>query len=218
MISNLISIIYKIIKAIFISFFLITSIIITIFFFTNLIIHFNSKSSPTQTSAKEYAIVLGASVHGDALSELLKARMETAITLYNQKLVKTILMSGDGTDSYYNETAAMKKYALKNGIPEEVLITDEKGYSTYATILRAKEVFNAKSAYIITQNFHLPRAVWIAREIGIDAQGVNAGKTKDNWYYSLREFLARTKDFFQVKFKITPYNEKYMNWNHYANP
>lgn len=174
--------------------------------------YFNSQSSLTQSQAKEYAIVLGASVHGDSLSDLLKARMEKAIELYNKKLVKMILMSGDGTDSYYNETAAMKKFALKNGIPEEALLTDEKGYNTYATILRAKEVFNANSAYIITQNFHLARAVWIAREIGINAQGVNAGETKDSWYYSFREFLARTKDYFQVKFKVTPYDEKILNW------
>lgn len=170
--------------------------------------YINSRNDSPPRFPKEYAIVLGASVHGDSLSGVLKARMETAIELYNNKLVKNILMSGDGTDSYYSETAAMKKFALKSGIPEEALVTDEKGYNTYATILRAKEVFNAKSAYIISQNFHLTRAVWIAREIGIDADGVNAGNTKDKWYYSIREFFARTKDFFQVILKITPYDDK----------
>lgn len=127
--------------------------------------------------------------------------METAIELYNKKLVKNILMSGDGTDNNYSETAAMKKFALKSGIPEEALVTDEKGYNTYASMLRAKEVFNAKSAYIISQNFHLTRAVWIAREVGMDVDGVSAGNTKDKWYYSIREFFARTKDFFKLFLK-----------------
>lgn len=189
---------------------ILTSIVLIflVFLITNMIMYLKSRSDSPPDYPKEYAIVLGASVHGDSLSGVLKARMETAIELYHHKLVKNILMSGDGTDSYYSETTAMKKFALKNGIPEETLLTDEKGYNTYATILRAKEVFNAKSAYIISQDFHLTRAVWIAREIGIDADGVSAGITKDKWYYSLREFFARTKDFFQVIFKVTPYDEK----------
>jgi len=182
--------------------------VFSIFFITNMIMHLNSKTENPQHFAKEFAIVLGASVHGDSLSGALKARMEKAIELYQKKLVKNILMSGDGTDSYYSETIAMKKFALKSGIPEEALVTDEKGYNTYATILRAKEVFNIRSAFIISQDFHLTRAVWIAREIGLDADGVSAGNTKDKWYYYVREFFARTKDFFQVIFKVTPYDEK----------
>ncbi|APJ04106.1 SanA/YdcF family protein [Silvanigrella aquatica] len=183
-------------------------ILFSIFFVTNTIIYFNSQSISPPIYPKEFAIVLGASVHGDALSGALKARMQKAIELYNKKLVKNILMSGDGTDSNYSETSAMKKFALKNGIPQDALLTDEKGYSTYATILRAKEVFNLKSAYIISQDFHLKRAVWIAREVGIQADGVSAGNTKDKWYYYVREFFARTKDYFQVIFKVTPYDEK----------
>ena len=116
---------------------------------------------------------------------------------------KNILMSGDGTDENYSETAAMKKYALKNGIPEENILTDEKGYNTYSTMLRAYEIYNAKSAYIISQNFHLVRSGWIARHVGIDADGIRADPVKDDWYYySTREFFARVKDFFQVLFKI----------------
>ncbi|WP_161597517.1 SanA/YdcF family protein [Fluviispira multicolorata] len=189
----------------------ISFIIFAIFTITNLIVYLNSKNSPLPLTPKDYAIVLGASVHGDSLSGVLRARMETAIDLYNKKLVKNILMSGDGTDSNYSETTAMKKFALKNKIPEEILITDEKGYNTYATILRAKEIYNINSAYIISQNFHLTRAVWIAREIGIDADGVGAGEVKEKWYYSSREFFARTKDYFQIIFKVTPYDEKNFN-------
>ena len=207
----IVKIIHGILKFIWFFITLFSLILFTIFSFflvTNVIMYVNSRSDFPPSTPKEYAIVLGASVHGDALSGVLKARMETAIELYNKKLVKNILMSGDGTDSYYSETAAMKKFALKNGVPEDALVTDEKGYSTYATILRAKEIFNAKSAYIISQNFHLTRAVWIAREVGINADGVSAGNTNDKYYYSIREFFARTKDFFQVIFKVSPYDEK----------
>lgn len=116
--------------------------------------------------------------------------------------VKNILLSGDGTDEYYNETAAMKKFALSNNIPQEILLTDEKGYNTYTTMLRAHDVFNAKSAYIISQDFHLVRSVWIARECGIDAQGVGAGSLDDSWFYYIREFFARMKDYVFVKLKI----------------
>ncbi len=208
MIVKALQFILKIFWYFFTIFSILAFLVFSIFFVTNMIMYINSRNDSTPNFPKEYAIVLGASVHGDSLSGVLKARMETAIELYNHNLVKNILMSGDGTDSYYSETAAMKKFALKNGVPEEVLVTDEKGYNTYATILRAKEVFNAKSAYIISQDFHLTRAVWIAREIGIEADGVSAGNTKDKWYYSIREFFARTKDFFQVIFKVTPYDDK----------
>ncbi len=96
----------------------------------------------------------------------------------------------------------MKKFALKNGVPEEALLTDEKGYNTTLTMVRAHSLFNANSVYIITQNFHLVRAVWIARQCGMDAEGVGAGKLKDPWYYYLREFFARVKDYVQVKMKL----------------
>jgi SanA protein len=151
---------------------------------------------------KEFAIVLGASVHGDELSEALRGRMEVAMALYKDGFVKEILLSGDGTNHHYSETAAMKKYALMGGIPQENLLTDEKGYNTYLTMLRAHDVFNARSAYVITQNFHLVRAVWVAKQCGIEAQGVGAGSIQDPWYYDIREYFARVKDYMQVVLKI----------------
>lgn len=181
------------------------TLVTLLFLFANTSIFINSRPKSSLLEQKEFAIVLGASVKGDSLSEVLKARMNAAVQLYNQKLVSKILMSGDGTNPNYKETSAMKKFALKSNIPEEVLYTDEKGYSTYATLLRAKEIYNIKSAYIITQNFHLSRAVWIAREVGIDADGFSAGEAKDVLFYSLREFIAKTKDYFLVKFKFDPY-------------
>lgn len=157
---------------------------------------------PQIPTVREFAIVLGASVHGTELSEALRGRMNAAIDLYNQGLVKNILLSGDGTNAYYNETTAMKKFALRQNIPQDNVLTDEKGYSTYATIVRAHDIFHARSAYIITQNFHLVRAVWIAKARGIDAQGVNAGQLSGPWYYLCREFFARIKDYIFVKLNV----------------
>lgn len=163
-----------------------------------------TKNAEEISCCKEFAIVLGASVRGNELSEALRGRMNVAIELYKRGIVKNILLSGDGTDEYYNETNAMRKFALNKGIPQESLLTDEKGYNTYSTMLRAHNVFNAKSAYIISQNFHLVRAVWVAQECGIEAQGVSAGRLKDPWYYYCREFFARVKDYVQVKLKLFP--------------
>ena len=153
-------------------------------------------------SYKEFAIVLGAAVHKNELSEALRGRMDVALELFKKGFVKNILLSGDGTDEHYNETVAMKKYALKKGIPEENILTDEKGYNTYSTMLRAHDVFNARSAFIITQNFHIVRAVWVAQQCGIQAQGVGAWRLKDPGFYYVREFFARIKDFIQVELKL----------------
>lgn len=166
----------------------------------NLIMYAGSQNQGTPIK-RDMAVVLGASVHGSTLSEALRARMETTIELYQKGLVQHILLSGDGTNGFYSETQAMKKFALKKGIPESSILTDEKGYNTYASILRTKTVFQAQSIYIVSQDFHLIRAVWIARRMGLQADGVSAGSIGERrWYYDVREFLARVKDFFQVMF------------------
>lgn len=165
----------------------------------NIIMYFGSQNHNMHMK-KDMAIVLGASVHGSKLSDALKARMEAAIVLYQNKLVDSILLTGDGSHSFYSETAAMKKFALKRGIPERSILTDEKGYNTYLSMLRAKNVYQAKTVYVVSQNFHLPRAVWIGRQIGLDTDGVNAGTMERRWYYESREFVARVKDFLQLTF------------------
>lgn len=147
---------------------------------------------------KDFIIALGASVHGESLSGALRARMNMTLKLYQDGVANKILMSGDGTNPYYNETAAMKKFAHKKGVPNENLFADEKGYNTYAALLRAKTIFGAQTAYIVSQDFHIERAVWIARQLGIDAVGVGAGGMKNEGYYIFREHFAKVKDFLQV--------------------
>lgn len=173
--------------------------VFTICVVLNIVMYAQSRNHNMQVQ-KEYAVVFGASVHGFTLSSALRARVETAIQLYQKGLVKNILLSGDGADGFYSETNAMKRFALKEGVPEAVLLTDEKGYNTYATVFRAKNVFHVQSAYMVSQDFHLTRAVWLARKVGIDADGVSAGSMDKRWYYDVREFLARVKDFGQLIF------------------
>lgn len=161
--------------------------------------HFSVKPYLRPSPAKkDFIIALGASVHGESLSGALRARMNTTLKLYQDGLADKILMSGDGTDPYYNETAAMKKFARKRGIPNEILFADEKGYNTYSALFRAKTIFGAQTAYIVSQDFHIERAVWIARELGIEAVGVGAGAMKNEGYYIFREHFAKVKDFLQV--------------------
>ena len=145
---------------------------------------------------RDYAIVLGAGVRGQALSGALKSRMMRAMQLYQNKTVRKILVSGDGTDPYYNETVAMKKFAIKNEIPAADIESDALGFSTYDSVLRAREVFKIRNAYVVSQNFHLTRILWLANAVGIDALGVPAGPVDEEWYYRMREVPARTKDFF----------------------
>ncbi len=170
--------------------------------YANYFIEKHGASLPGDLPPKEFAIVLGASVRGKELSEALKARMLVAVGLYRAGVVKKILLSGDGTGDHYDETAAMRLFALEQSVPPESLVIDDKGYSTLLSVIRSHEIYNANSAYIISQRFHLVRAVWAARSCGIDAQGVSAGQIKYPFYYYLREFFARTKDFTLVKLNI----------------
>lgn len=144
---------------------------------------------------RDYAIVLGAGVRGFKLSGALRGRMLKAIELYNSRIVARILVTGDGTDVYYNETLAMQKFAISNDVPAHVVMTDPQGYSTYTSVTRAKTQFRIESAYIISQDFHLSRAVWLANAAGIDAWGVPTNVTNKDKYYFFREMPARTKDF-----------------------
>jgi SanA protein len=145
---------------------------------------------------REFVIVLGAGVHGLELSGALKARMRVAVYLQQKQLVRNILLSGDGTEMNYNETGAMRHFAIKNEVPASRLFTDTKGYSTYDSILRAKEIFGITKAYVVSQEFHLPRVLWLANSVGLDAIGIPTAQVDGELYYGMREIPARTKDFF----------------------
>jgi vancomycin permeability regulator SanA len=151
---------------------------------------------------KSYAIVLGAGVRGETLSGALQERMNKAIELYQEKVVDKILLTGDGTDQWYNETYAMERFALRREIPRENIFVDQEGYSTATSLVRARRVFSVESAYIISQDYHLPRALWIASQLNIDAWGIPSNSRESDPFYSYREIAARMKDFVLVWFLL----------------
>jgi len=152
-------------------------------------------------------IVLGCGVHGDTPTPLLSDRLDAAIEMYkNAEVAPKILMSGDHGRDNYNEVAVMRQYALDRGVPSEDIFMDHAGFSTYETMYRAKAIFGVDSAVVITQDYHLSRALYDARALGIKSCGVRAtghvfaGQLR----WDIRELLARTKDFFFCMFKPEP--------------
>lgn len=150
-------------------------------------------SSPN-TNSRPTLIVLGAGVRKKELSGMLRCRMAKALELYAEHQADRVLLSGDGTDIHYNETVAMRKYALQNGIVADSLLTDPLGFSTYDSLRRAIEVFGIRKAVIVSQGFHLGRALWIAASFGIDARAESCDDSNSSLFYDLREIPARTKD------------------------
>lgn len=143
-------------------------------------------------------IVLGCLVRDDgSLSAMLRDRLIRSVELYKAGAAPKIIMSGDHGRVDYDEVNAMKQYAIDNGVPSSDVFMDHAGFSTYETIYRAKEVFGADKVLIVTQEYHMYRALYIAKQLGIEAYGVSAdlntygGQTKRD----VREILARCKDF-----------------------
>lgn len=152
-------------------------------------------------------LVLGAGVWGDKPSPMLKDRLQMGINIYKNDLVASkIIMTGDHGSKEYDEVNVMKKFATDSGVPSEDVFMDHAGFSTYDSIYRAKEIFGAKRIIIVTQKYHLPRALYIAKKLGLDAYGVEADTRKyaGQIYRESREVLARTKDFVVCLFKPEP--------------
>lgn len=152
-------------------------------------------------------IVLGCQVKSDgSLSHMLRDRLITGLEVYNAGAAPKLLMSGDHGQKDYNEVGAMKSYAVDNGVPSEDVFMDHAGFSTYETVYRAKEIFGAKKVIVVTQRYHLHRALYICEKLGIEAYGVPAdlnvygGQSVRNF----REVLARNKDFLNCIFKPKP--------------
>lgn len=123
----------------------------------------------------ETGIVLGAKVYTDGrLSGVVQDRADTAVNLYQRQKIRKILVSGDHGQKTYDEVNAIKDYLLSQGIPKTDIFLDHAGFDTYDSIYRAKAIFQIHSAVIITQDFHLPRAVFIAQKLGLPAVGVSA--------------------------------------------
>ena len=142
-------------------------------------------------------LVLGCKVNGDSPSLMLRDRLSQGVGLYGIASDR-ILMTGDHGRDGYDEVGVMKAYAEERGVPSEDIFEDHAGFSTYESMYRAKEVFRAKKILIVTQEYHLYRAIYDARALGLDAYGVIAEPSMDygnQLYFDFREILARNKDF-----------------------
>lgn len=156
---------------------------------------------------KEVILVLGAKVHENGnLSDMFRDRLDTAIILYRADKAGKILVSGDHGQTGYDELNAAKEYLLSRGIPGEDIYLDHAGFDTYDSIYRARDIFMARSLIVVTQEYHLYRALYIAEELDVDAVGARAdtrtyaGQEKRE----LRERLATVKAWLDVKMGARP--------------
>jgi SanA protein len=134
------------------------------------------------------AIILGAGLRNDGSpTPILKDRVRTGVALYKSGKVEKLLLSGDNRFVTYNEPAAMASYARDLGVPQSDLILDYAGQSTYASCYRARAIFKLDQAILVTQSFHLPRALFICNQLGVDSIGVSA--SSDQQHYSVLSFL-----------------------------
>lgn len=152
-------------------------------------------------------VVLGCYVHDDGTpSHMLEDRLKRSVELYQLGIAEKLLMSGDHGRTNYDEVAAMKSYAVGQGIASEDVFMDHAGFSTYESMYRAKEIFGTQKIVIVTQKYHLYRAIYIARQLGINAYGVAADYRDYSGQFmrDVREILARVKDFAVCLFKPEP--------------
>ncbi len=151
-------------------------------------------------------IVLGAGVRNGSPSAMLQDRIDCGVSLYKSGAAPKIIMSGDHGRQDYDEVNVMKAEAIEAGVPSGDVFMDHAGFSTYESIYRAKEIFGADRVIIVTQKYHLYRALYIARELGVEAYGVCADvrSYRGAVYREAREVLARNKDLIKCIFKPEP--------------
>lgn len=151
-------------------------------------------------------LILGAKIWGDKPSPMLNDRIQVGINLYLDGVAPKIIMSGDHGRKDYDEVNVMKKFAIDKGVPSEDIFMDHAGFSTYDSIYRAKAIFQSKKIIIVTQEYHLSRALYIANKLGLEAIGVPSDPRKYSGqaYREIREILARDKDFVKSIFKPKP--------------
>jgi SanA protein len=152
----------------------------------------------------EVAIVLGASVARGTPSPVLAARADEAVELYLKGKVHKILVTGDNGALSHDEVTPVRKYLLAAGIPPQDIFLDHAGFDTYSSMYRAQRIFGAQTATIVTQDFHMPRALFIARHFGIDAVGVVAEGGEYSWPAYAREIPASWKALLDVLLKRQP--------------
>lgn len=152
----------------------------------------------------DYILILGCKVRNDGSpSHMLNDRLSTGMRLYSKKGDTKLLMSGDDREVSNHEVKTMQQYALNEGAVPSDVIMDAEGFSTYESVVRAKEFFGAEKILIVTQEYHLYRAIYTAEALGLEAYGLPADERTyvGQIQREIREVLARVKDYALVKFK-----------------
>lgn len=153
----------------------------------------------------QVVVIPGAAIlKNGGLSPVFKDRVDMAMKLYEAKKVSKILVSGDNSTVSYNEVNPVRNYLLEKGIPDEDIFLDHAGFDTYSTMYRARDIFGVESVIIATQSFHLPRAVLIARKLGLNAKGISADSGHLLFRNYVREVFATEKAFLDLLFQRVP--------------
>jgi vancomycin permeability regulator SanA len=140
------------------------------------------------------AIVLGAGLQADGTPKpYLRIRLEDALRLYEDGRVRAILVSGDHGQVEYDEVAAMTAWLVDRGVPARKVVADHAGFDTYDSCVRAREIFGVRTALVVTQEFHVRRAVFLCRQAGIDASGIGSAAPDNDLRYQVREVPAAIK-------------------------
>lgn len=162
----------------------------------------NGRNDPAPlTGPPDCALVLGAGVRDDGTpSDVLRDRLDASLALYRGGRVRKIIVSGDHHTPEYDEPNAMRRYLEGKGVPSADIFMDHAGVDTYSSVWRAKHVFGAERVIVVTQRFHLARAVWVARSLGMEADGSAADRHvyRGIAWLELREVVSRTKAFVDV--------------------
>lgn len=167
-------------------------------------------STAADTPTRSVAIVFGAGLRGDGTpSPFLQQRLDLARDLYTAHRVRALLVTGDNGHSSHDEPAAMKTYLVQQGVPAADVVIDDAGFSTYDSCYRAKAVFGVKDAVVVTQGYHLPRAVYTCQRLGIDAVGLGGSEfdafRSKTISYSVREVLSSVKASWQLLTRPRPH-------------
>jgi len=159
-----------------------------------------------QLQPADCVIVPGALVYSDRPSLMLQDRLDVALSIYNSGITDRILVSGDHGRKDYDEVNIMRLYLIDQGVEPEHIFMDHAGFDTYDTLYRARDVFLVQTAIIVTQDFHLRRALYIGECLNINLQGVSSDLRvyPRAGYYRLREYAARVKAFIECLLNAQP--------------
>lgn len=163
---------------------------------TNSLIFYSEIEIPTNN----VGIIFGAGINGDKPSKYLKDRLDAGIKLFKAKKINKILLSGDNGSDAHDELTVMKIYCFKNGIDTTKIYVDYAGFDTYSTMFRAKNIFKIDKAVLITQEYHLNRAIYIGNNLGIESIGfsANQGEYRNYNYVRFREYFSICKSVIDV--------------------